>query len=102
MLGLGGTFPFFKTGTLKVRTYYVNYYNVLDSYSDATFSSLSWESIYKNFSAGAFILGTIYPRANHEVRFSLNGRLDKVKQQASETSPWENYEHRTYSFGLGG
>ncbi|MDI6699571.1 MAG: TonB-dependent receptor [Candidatus Saccharicenans sp.] len=100
IFGLGGTFSFFKTGTLKVRTYYVNYYNVLDAFSDATYSSLSWESVYKNFSAGAFILGTIYPRANHEVRFSLNGRLDKVKQQASETSPWENYEHRTYSFGL--
>ncbi|MGB4704212.1 MAG: TonB-dependent receptor [Candidatus Saccharicenans sp.] len=100
ILGLGGTFSFFKTGTLKIRTYYVNYYNVLDAFSDPTYSSLSWESIYKNYSAGAFVIGTIYPRANHEMRFSLNSRLDKVQQQASETTPWENYEHRTFSFGL--
>ncbi|MDM7919834.1 MAG: TonB-dependent receptor [Methanosarcina sp.] len=100
MLGLGGTFPLFKSGTLKIRTYYVSYYNVLDAYTDATYSTLNWESIYKNYSAGAFILGTVNPRANHELCFSLNGRLDRVKQQASETSPWESYEHNTYSFGL--
>ena len=100
MLGLGGTFPLFKSGTLKIRTYYVNYYNVLDAYTDATYSTLNWESIYKNYSAGALILGTFNSRANHELRFSLNSRLDKVKQQASDTSPWENYAHNTYSIGL--
>ncbi|MCR4409486.1 MAG: TonB-dependent receptor [Candidatus Saccharicenans sp.] len=100
ILGLGGTFPLFKSGTLKIRTYYINYYNVLDAYTDATYSILNWESIYKNYSAGAFFLATVNPRTNHELRFSLNGRLDKVKQQASETSPWEYYKHNTYSFGL--
>lgn len=100
IMGLGGTFPLSKTGTLKIRTYYVNYYNVLDAYTDATYSTLNWESIYKNFSAGAFILGTLHPFDHHELRFSFNGRLDKVKQQSSVTSPWENYEHKVFSAGV--
>ncbi|MGB9835445.1 MAG: TonB-dependent receptor plug domain-containing protein [Candidatus Saccharicenans sp.] len=100
ILGLGGTFPLFETGSIKIRTYYVNYYNVLDNYTNNTYSSLIWESTYKNYSVGAFILGTFNPLINNELRFSFNGRLDKVNQQASSTSPWENYEHKTFSVGL--
>ncbi len=34
------------------------------------------------------------------MRFSLNARVDHVKQQGSATAPWETYEHQTYSAGV--
>jgi iron complex outermembrane receptor protein len=62
--------------------------------------ALSWESIYRNYNAGAFILGSHPLGTRNELRFSLNARLDHVKQQGSVTAPWETYEHRTYSAGV--
>ena len=99
-LGLGGTFPLLAKGTLKVRTYYVRLDNTLDQYKSASMDALSWESIYKNCDAGAFILGAHPLGTRNELRFSLNARLDHVKQQGSASAPWETYEHRTYSAGV--
>ncbi|HEX2694276.1 MAG TPA: TonB-dependent receptor [Acidobacteriota bacterium] len=99
-LGLGGTFPLLAKGTLKVRTYYVRLDNTLDQYKNASMSALDWESIYKNYDAGAFILGSHPLGTRNELRFSLNARLDHVRQQGSATAPWETYEHRTYSAGI--
>ena len=55
VLGLGGTFPLFKTGTIKIRTYYVKFYNVLDAYTNSSMTPLDWESIYDNYETGAYI-----------------------------------------------
>ncbi|MGC8745953.1 MAG: TonB-dependent receptor plug domain-containing protein [Candidatus Saccharicenans sp.] len=99
-LGLGGTFSIFNTGTIKINTYYVNFYNILDNYTDATFTSISWESTYKNYEAGAFLLGTFNLGSKNELRMSFNGRLDQVRQQGSVSSPWENYKHQIFSFGV--
>ncbi len=99
-LGLGGTFPLFAKGSLKVRTYYVKLDNTLDQYKNASMSTLDWESIYKNYDAGAFILGSHPLGTRNELRFSLNARLDHVEQQGSATAPWETFEHRTYSAGV--
>ncbi len=99
-LGLGGTFPLFGSGTLKARTYYVRSDNTLDAYTDNTLSTLQWESLYRNYSAGAFVLGNRSFGDRHDLRFSLNGRLDHVEQQGSATDPWELYEHKTFSAGL--
>jgi outer membrane cobalamin receptor len=99
-LGLGGTFPLFGSGTLKARTYYVRSDNTLDAYTDDTLSALQWESLYRNYSAGAFLLGSRELGGRHELRFSLNGRLDHVEQQGSATAPWEEYEHKTLSAGI--
>jgi outer membrane receptor protein involved in Fe transport len=99
-LGLGGTFPLLSKGTLKVRTYYVKLDNTLDQYKNASMTTMDWESIYKNYDAGAFILGSHPLGTKNELRFSLNARLDHVKQQGSATAPWETYEHQTYSAGL--
>jgi outer membrane cobalamin receptor len=99
-LGLGGTFPLFAKGSLKVRTYYVKSDNTLDQYKNASMSTLDWESIYKNYDAGAFILGSHPLGTRNELRFSLNARVDHVEQQGSATAPWEIYEHQTYSAGI--
>ncbi len=100
VLGLGGTFPLFKTGTIKIRTYYVKFYNVLDAYTNSSMTTLDWESIYDNYETGAFILGAIPLAKNNDLRFSLNGRYEHVEQQGSATSPWELYKHHVYSAGI--
>jgi outer membrane cobalamin receptor len=99
-LGLGGTFPLLSKGTLKVRTYYVKFDNTLDQYHSTAMDALDWESIYRNYNAGAFILGSHPLGPRNELRFSLNARVDHVEQQGSATAPWETYEHQTYSAGL--
>ncbi len=99
-LGLGGTFPLLAKGTLKIRTYYVKLDNTLNQYKNASMQALSWESIYKNYNVGAFILGSHPLGTRNDLRFSINARLDHVKQQGSATSPWETYEHQTYSAGV--
>lgn len=99
-LGLGGTVPLLNKGTLKVRTYYVRLDNTLDQYKNSAMSALDWESIYKNYDAGAFILGSHPLGTRNELRFSLNARVAHVKQQGSATSPWETFEHQTYSAGI--
>jgi len=99
-LGIGGTFPLLAKGTLKIRTYYVKLDNTLNQYKNASMQALSWESIYKNYNVGAFILGSHPLGTRNDLRFSINARLDHVKQQGSATSPWETYEHQTYSAGV--
>ena len=99
-IGLGGTFPLFKEGSLKVRTYFVRMDNTLDAYKNSSMSLMNWESIYKDTTAGAFVLGTTPLDKKNTLRFSLNAKSDHVEQQGSATSPWENYEHRTFSTGV--
>ncbi len=97
---LGGTFSFFKRGNLKVRSYYVRHFNVLDAYTGPDFNDLQWESTYKNDSYGAFILGTLPYASQNEWRFSLNFRDDKVRTQDDVGVAWEEFQHQTVSLGL--
>jgi outer membrane cobalamin receptor len=97
---LGGTFSFFKRGNLKVRSYYVRHFNVLDAYTGPDFNDLQWESTYKNDSYGAFFLGTLPYASQNEWKFSLNFRDDKVRTQDDVGEAWEEFQHQTVSLGL--
>jgi outer membrane receptor protein involved in Fe transport len=97
---LGGTFSFFKRGSLKVRSYYVRHFNVLDAYKGPDYNDLQWESTYKNDSYGAFILGTLPFASQNEWKFSLNFRDDKVRTQDDVGEAWEEFQHQTISLGL--
>ncbi|MBD3413700.1 MAG: TonB-dependent receptor [Candidatus Aminicenantes bacterium] len=99
-LNLGGTFAFFNTGTLKVRNYYVRHFNVLDAYSDSRFTEIRWESTYKNYSLGTFLIGNVPLSPNNRLRFSLNGKRDQVNTQDDVGEEWEQVTHNTYSFGI--
>ena len=97
---LGGTFSFFKRGNLKVRSYYVRHFNILDAYTGPDFNDLQWESTYKNDSFGAFILGTLPYASQNEWKFSLNFRDDRVRTQDDIGEAWEEFQHQTVSLGL--
>ena len=97
---LGGTFSFFKRGNLKVRSYYVRHFNVLDAYTDSDFNDLQWESTYKNDSYGAFLLGSLPVASQNELKFSLNFRDDRVRTQDDVGEVWEEFKHQTVSLGL--
>jgi iron complex outermembrane receptor protein len=97
---LGGTFAVFDRGSLKVRSYYVRHFNVLDAYTNPDYDRLQWESTYKNDSLGAFILGA-FPYASHnEWKFSLNFRDDRVRTQDDAGEAWEEFQHQTVSLGV--
>ena len=97
---LGGTFSFFKRGNLKVRSYYVRHFNVLDAYTGPDFNDLQWESTYKNDSYGAFLLGSLPFASQNEWKFSLNFRDDRVRTQDDVREVWEEFQHQTLSLGL--
>jgi len=97
---LGGTFSIFKRGNLKVRSYYVRHFNVLDAYTGPDLSVIQWESTYKNESYGAFLLGSVPYTSQHELKFSLNFRDDKVRIQDDTEMAWEEFKHQTVSLGL--
>jgi iron complex outermembrane receptor protein len=97
---LGGTFSFFKRGNLKVRSYYVRHFNVLDAYTGPDYNDLQWESTYKNDSYGAFLLGSLPYASQNELKFSLNFRDDRVRTQGDAGEAWEEFKHQTVSLGL--
>jgi iron complex outermembrane receptor protein len=97
---LGGTFSFFNRENLKIRSYYVRHFNVLDAFTSPDYSGLQWESTYKNDSFGAFILGSLPFASQNEWKFSLNFRDDKVRTQDDVGEAWEEFQHQTVSFGL--
>jgi outer membrane receptor protein involved in Fe transport len=97
---LGGTFSISRNGNLKVRSYYVRHFNVLDAYTGPVYNDLQWESTYKNDSYGAFILGTLPYALQNEWKFSLNFRDDRVRTQDDVGEAWEEFQHQTVSLGL--
>lgn len=98
-INLGGTFSLFATSTLKFRSYYVRHDNILDAYTDSSFSTLQWESSYANSSYGVFLLGTMPYLSGDELKFSVNFRDDRVRIQDDIGTEWSDFTHQTISLG---
>lgn len=99
-LNLGGTFSMFRTGHLKLRSYYVRHDNVLDSYADEEMRNLLWESTYDNDSYGVFLIGSLPYSSLNELKISFNLRNDKARTQDDTGREWEEFNHRTFSIGV--
>lgn len=99
-LNLGGTFSISNRGTLKIRNYFVRHYNILDAYTNNSFSDIMWKSTYNNYSVGTFAIGEVSLNENNRLKFSLNARRDQVKTQDDAGEEWESVYHNTYSAGL--
>ncbi len=100
MANLGGSFPLLDGGYVKVRLYYVKYYNVLDAYKNDQFSQRQWESTFDNYALGAFVLGMVPLGEKNQLQGSVTYRDDDVSTQSDLNKPWELYEHKTLSLGL--
>jgi len=99
-VNLGGTFSLFDRGTLKVRNYYVRHFNILDAYNDKNFTDIRWESTYKNYSIGTFLISDIPLSQSHGLKFSLNAKKDQVNTQDDAGAAWKEVFHKTYSIGV--
>lgn len=97
---LGGTFPLFGKGLLKVRSYYVYHHNVLDDYKSDEFSLRRWESTYKNDALGAFIMGEYPIWDQNNLKFSLNISRSSVRTQDEIGAGWEEFDREVYSLAL--
>ena len=89
---------------LKTRLYRDEYYNVLDSYNDDTYttqdSGASFHSTYDDHSIGgsAALSSTYF--TNHTISLSFHLKDDVHKEQDDYGYAWERFETKTYSYGL--
>lgn len=89
---------------LKTRFFRDEYYNVLDSYDDTTYTTQdeksSWHSTYDDYSNGiSAVIRTDYLKKN-TISFSFHFKEDIHKEQDDYASTWERYETDTYSYGI--
>jgi iron complex outermembrane receptor protein len=99
-LNLGGTFSLFNKGFLKVRNYYVRHFNILDAYKHDDFTDIRWESTYKNYTIGTFLIGDIPLNQINRIKLSLNAKRDQVNTQDDVGEEWEVVSHNAYSAGI--
>jgi len=97
---LGGTFSLHNNNTLKIRNYYVGHFNVLDAYKDESLMDLRWESTYKNYTYGTFLIGNFPLSQKNRLKFSMNAKRDHVNIQEDRGAEWEEVIHNTYSAGI--
>ncbi len=90
--------------TANTRLYYDTYYNVLDAYDDATYTTQirpsSFQSIYDDYTpGGSLVLRTTYIPRN-TLSFAFHYKNDVHQEQDNRNRPWERYEAETFSYGL--
>ena len=99
-LNLSATVPLLNKGILKVRTYYVRHFNVLDQYRDFDFAQTQWESTYKNQSLGAIVSGEYPLLDGHDLKFNLSYNDNTARQQGDIGDAWEEFNRGVLSVGL--
>jgi len=99
-VNLGGTFGLGDRGSVKVRGYYVDHFNVLDDLSSWSATVPNWESTYKNHTFGVYALAEYDLFAGNDVKMSLTYSNHDVNQQSDIGDPWEEYRREIYSLGL--
>jgi outer membrane cobalamin receptor len=95
----GGFAAIGKGALLRFRGYYVNYYNVLDQYTDDTLTALSAVSTYDNPIVGFFGLGEFPLASWNTLKTSVYYEHDQTRQQDDTGLPWTTYRQGTFSVG---
>lgn len=85
---------------LRFRGYYVNYYNVLDQYTNSSMSALSAESSYNNPIYGFFGLGELTLAKWNALKASLYYEGDRTRQQDNPGLAWYGYHQDWLSGGV--
>ncbi|NTV46021.1 MAG: TonB-dependent receptor [Chlorobiales bacterium] len=85
---------------LKARLYYDNYYNVLDSYDDATYTTQkkksSFTSIYDDNTYGGSLEFSIVPFSNNTLKLALHDKYDMHKEYNVGETP-KHFEDNSFS-----
>ncbi len=96
----GGYAAIGDKAVVRLRGYYVNYYNVLDQYTNSSMTAISATSTYDNPIYGVFGLGEVKLASWNTVKTSLYYEADKTRQQDNMGLPWNTYSQSTFSAGL--
>ena len=88
----------------KIRLYRDTYYNVLDSYDDASYSGqtkkYAFHSTYDDYTNGASIVIPMSYIPSNKLSFSFHYRNDVHNEQDDSSAAWEKYEEEIFSYGL--
>jgi iron complex outermembrane receptor protein len=85
---------------LRFRTYYVNYYNTLDWFTDPAMTTLQSKSTYDNSVYGAFALAELPNGKTNTVKASFLFQKDIARIQDDAGLPWDKFNQGTVSAGL--
>ncbi len=99
-LNAGGFTSLGGDSILRFRTYYVNYYNVLDWYTDPTMTTLQSESTYNNSVYGGFALAEIPTGRTNTIEASFLYQDDVARIQDNPGEPWDKYSQGMTSTGI--
>lgn len=99
-----GNIDFTEKLSVKLRAFHDTYYNVLDSYDDATYTAQTkkwtFHSTYDDYSDG----GSLTLRSKHFENQTLSAafhyKKDVHEEQDDRGAGWERYETEMYSAGL--
>ena len=90
--------------SVKTRVYRDEYYNVLDSYDDDTFTTqdmrYAFRSTYDDYSNGASVMVRMGFIPNNTLSASFQYKQDVHQAQGDTGEVWEEYETKTLSFGV--
>jgi iron complex outermembrane receptor protein len=99
-INLGALFSLGERGFVKVKTYYVHHYNVLDDYKNSQMEVLHWEDTYKNFSLGFSGIAEYSLNSDNLLKLSLNSGFNRVNIQSDIGEEWVRYNRNIYSIAL--
>ena len=88
----------------KIRLFHDTYYNIFDSYDDATYTTqkkkYAFHSTYDDYSnGGSFVLRSEYID-NNIMSFGFNYKDDVHRSQGNYGGVWDRYEAKILSYGL--
>ena len=84
----------------KLRLYHDGYYNVLDNYSDNTYSNIRWHSTYDDYSYGGSLTVRTQYIPKNTLSMALHYKKDVHAEQGNYSEPWDKYEQTTMSAGI--
>ncbi|MCG8632267.1 MAG: TonB-dependent receptor [Desulfobacterales bacterium] len=93
-----------KDLSFKTRLYLDKYYNVLDAYDDATFTTQdnrsSFHSTYDDYSYGGSLVARTTYIPKNTLSASFHYKMDVHEEQGDYDEAWGKYEQVMYSFGI--
>jgi len=104
MAALAGELELSEDFLIKGRVFYDKYDNTIKAFDDAGYNTQSagssWISIYDEYAIGASMYFDLDNSDINSFKGAINFKKDVHKEQDDTGDPWEEYEIRTYSFGL--
>jgi iron complex outermembrane receptor protein len=99
-LNAGGYTALGKKSTLRFRTFFVEYKNTLDQYTNPAMSIRQFESTFDNSVYGVFGLADLALASWNALKLSVNYENDTARTQDDLNYPWQKYNQGTFSAAI--